>query len=193
MKGRNHIQELRDGIGKGARANKFEIQFHPLAFIPATKGLRDIGRLLAKASTFPGKSIPMVEAFLRGRKTILQGSTDYGNTWEVTFYEKLDHSVRMWFLLWMSLIDDDLSDTHNYQYFSSANVTQLDINGEDATTGLNHYFGGGHYTLLNCWPQSVGEMAIDSSNPSSVGEFTVTFAFDMFTPLNLQIGKSIGF
>lgn len=135
----------------------------------------------------------MVEAYLRGRKTLLQGATDYGNTWEVTFYEKLDHSVRMWFILWMSLIDDDITDTHNYQYFSTANVTQLDINGDEARGVIGGFIGGGHYTLLNCWPQSVGEMVIDSSNPSSVGEFTVTFAFDSFVPLNLQLGSSLGF
>lgn len=179
----NFINDLRNSVGRGARTNKFEIQFHPLAMIPAPESLRDIGRLLAKSSSFPGKTIPMAEAFLRGRKTLLQGMTDYGNTWEVTFYEKLDHSVRLWFLLWMRLMDDDQSDTHNYMYFSSANVTQLDINGQDG----GNFFGGGHYTLLNCWPQSVGEMTLDSSTSGQVGEFTVTFAFDSFVPLDLQL------
>ena len=47
----------------------------------------------------------MVEAFLRGRKTLLQGMTDYGNTWEVTFYETESHEVRTWFMTWMRLMD----------------------------------------------------------------------------------------
>ncbi len=121
----SRINELKKVIGAGARTNKFEIQFQPAAFLGGPSQLQDIGNLLAKSASFPGKNIPVSEAFLRGRKTLLQGMTDYGNSWEVTFYETEDHLVRSWFLLWMRLMDDDITDMHNYSYISTATVKQL--------------------------------------------------------------------
>lgn len=178
----NVIQDLRNTLGRGARTNKFEIQFHPLAGLGAPAELREIGSLLAKSASFPGKTINSAEAFLRGRKTLLQGMTDYGNTWEVTFYETLDHQVRTWFGLWMRLMDDDVTDSHNHVYLSSANVSQLDKNNNKGG-----FAADGNYTLLNVWPQSISESTIDSSTPSEIMTVTVTFAFDSYVPLDLQV------
>ena len=167
----NTIQDLKSFLGSGARTNRYEVQFHPIAGLGFGSDLANIGAILAKASSFPGKTIQTSEAFLRGRKTMLQGMTDYGNTWDVTFYDTVEHKARTWFLLWMSLMDDDVLDMHNHSYISSANITQLDGNGD------SNFFGGA-YTLLNTWPQAVSEMSVDSSEANTIGTFTVTFAFD---------------
>jgi len=169
------ISDLKRALGSGARTNKFEVQFQA---IPGVDIFKEIGSLLAKSTAFPGKNIPMVEAFLRGRKTLLQGMTDYGNTFEVTFYETSDHRVRTIFLLWMRLMDDDVLDMHNYTYVSTATIKQLQNDGS-----TNHF--GGAYTLLNMWPQAVGEMSMDASEVNTVGTFTVTFAFDSAVPVAL--------
>lgn len=172
----NTISELKSVLGAGARTNKFEVEFE-LAGLYSPDKLRDIGNLLAKESSFPGKSIPVSEAYFRGRKTLLQGMTDYGNTWTVTFYETEDHTVRTWFLLWMRLMDDDITDMHNYSYITTASVFQLDSNGKRGSFAID-----GAYTLLNCWPQEVGEMSLDASEVNTIGTFTVTFAFDSTIP-----------
>lgn len=172
------ISELKAALGTGARTNNFEVEFQVIAGLNIGRDIEDIGKLLARSTSFPGKSIPMVEAFLRGRKTLLQGMTDYGNTFEVTFYETQDHKVRTTFLLWMRLMDDDITDSHNYTYVSTATIKQIDNQG-----GTSHF--GGAYTLLNMWPQAVGEMSMDASEANTIGTFSVTFAFDSMVPIAL--------
>ena len=161
----NMINNLRANLLDGLRTTKYEVQ------ITNASGAGTVtdATLMAKATSFPAKSIGQVEVWSQGRKVMLQGDTEFEHTWDVTFYEDEAHTLRSGFLAWQKEIDDADGNTHVNNSSSSAKVLQLSSNGNESTKS---------YNFINIWPQSVSSIEMSDESVNTVGEFTVTFSFD---------------
>lgn len=160
----NMISSLRTSLVDGLRTTKYEIQI-----VNGAAGAIDGATLMAKATSFPAKSIGQVEVYSQGRKVMLQGDTEFEHTWDITFYEDEAHTLRSGFLAWQKAIDNADENTHENFTDGGAHVLQLSSNNNKSTKA---------YSFVNIWPQSVSSIEMSDESVNTVGEFTVTFSFD---------------
>ena len=163
------IRELSAALGSAARANKYRVSF---AWPSGVNGEVDLGNIdvLAKSATAPTREIGMIEVFNQGRKLILPGDTTYDNAWAVDFYLTEDHQLRYDMVKWMDACDNFQANKHSgvpTSIFSDLRLEQLDSAGNVTA----------QYTLHNCFPQSVGEVAYGDDSADTVAEFNITFAY----------------
>lgn len=153
-----------DGAGGGARPNKYHV------FISGGMlALLDNLDVLAKATSFPGKTIGEVPVYAPGgRKVVLQGDTEFEQTWEVTFYETNTHTVRTIIISWMNMLDNYANATHTETDGSSAIVSQLNASGLPTA----------NYIFHNVWPKSIDSIELADDAANQIIETKVTFAFD---------------
>lgn len=158
----NAISDLKTALGSGARTTKYKVNINT----PNNIGTIDT---LCKSAAFPQVTIGQIEIWSQGRKAMLQGETEFDNTWDVTFYETEDHSLRTEFIAWMKAIDDTQTNTHvNETEMKIAKVFQLDGSGNETA----------EYEFTNLWPQVVSTTEMSDDSVNAIGEFTVTFSFD---------------
>jgi hypothetical protein len=163
----NAISDLKTKLGAGLRPNKYQVSINT----PSNLSTIDT---LCKSTSFPQKTIGQVEVWSQGRKAMLQGETEYDHTWDVTFYETEDHSLREEFIAWMQLIDNTKENLHEDGYMDTAKVAQL--NGQGDITA--------EYEFTNLWPQVVSTIEVADETVNTVGEFTVTFSFDYWEKIS---------
>lgn len=160
----NAISDLKTTLGSGVRTTKYKVNIN-------TPSALDTIDTLCKATAFPQVTIGQVEVWSQGRKAMLQGETEFDNTWDVTFYETEDHSLREEFIAWMKAIDDTKSNTHiDEEAMKTAKVFQLDGSGKETA----------EYEFTNLWPQVVSSLEMADDSVNAIGEFTVTFSFDFW-------------
>ena len=160
----NAISDLKTTLGAGVRTTKYKVNIN-------TPGSLDTIDTLCKATSFPQVTIGQIEVWSQGRKAMLQGETEFDNTWDVTFYETEDHSLRSEFIQWMKDIDDTKTNTHVDEVaMKTAKVFQLDGAGEETA----------EYEFTNLWPQVVSSLEMSDDSVNAIGEFTVTFSFDFW-------------
>lgn len=163
----NRINEIKNALRSGARATKYRISFTFPSAIKTQTDLRDISTL-AKATTFPQVSIGQIEVFNQGRKIVIPGDTSYENTWNVTFYNNEEHSIRRDLLQWMKAIDNFQSNTHSglpAELMVDMSISQLDSLEKEVVK----------YTFHNVWVSEIGSISVDASSIDTLQEFDVTF------------------
>lgn len=160
----NMIDNLRQALVEGMRSTKYEIQIlNPLA------GSMQNATLLAKATSFPAKTLNYVEVWTQGRKHLIQGDTEFEHEWTVSFFDNEQHSLRNDFLLWMEALDDPIKNTSQKDYEGSALVLQLAQ--KDNTSQAS-------YSFHKLWPKTVGAIELADEGTNVISSFDVTFAFD---------------
>lgn len=157
----NTISDLKTKLGAGLRTTKYSVQ------VNTPSNLENIDTL-AKATSFPQKTIDQIEVFSQGRKAMLQGETSYDHTWDVTFYETEEHAMREEFIKWMELIDDTETNIHSEGSTDIAIISQLDGKGNITAT----------YEFYNLWPTVVSTIEMSDDSVNAIGECTITFSYD---------------
>lgn len=163
------ILDLKQALGPGARANKYRVNFTIPAAVPKTADLSTVDTL-AIASSFPQKSIGMIEVWNQGRKLVLPGDTSYPNQWTLTFYNTEEHNLRRAMLEWMRSIDHFQDNMHSgvpIEVMADLSVSQLDSAMNETT----------RYTFHCCWPQDIQEISIGDDQQDTVTQTQVTFAY----------------
>lgn len=169
-----NINELKSAIGVGASANKFKIVFGVPAANPGLDVNSRNGSVLAKATSFPSKTIGQTEVFKHGKKLPLPGDVEFENTWDVTFHNTQDHDIRKIFLQWQKEMDDFKTGNHTgnpEDYMVSSQVIQLGAVVTEETA---------NYIFENMFPQVVGPIEVADENQNQIQEFVVTFSFSDF-------------
>lgn len=163
------ILELKQAIGSGARANKYRLQLTIPNAVPKTADLQTMD-VLAIASSFPTKTLGVIETWNQGRKLVLPGDTAYPNTWSVEFYNTEEHNLRRAFLEWMRSIDHFQDNIHSgmpIEIMTDLSVSQLD-------SAMNETV---RYTFHGCFPTEVGEISVGDDQQDTITRFSVTFAY----------------
>lgn len=163
----NAISDLKTKLGAGLRLSKYQVSIN-------TPNNLDNIDTLCKATSFPQKTIGQVEVWSQGRKAMLQGETEYDHTWDVTFYETANHTLREEFIAWMQMIDNTKENSHTDGYMDTAKISQLDGQGNITA----------EYEFANLWPQVVSTIEMGDDTVNTIGEFTVTFSFDYWEKIS---------
>lgn len=163
------IQNLKAALGAVARPSKYLLHFAQPSVVSAYGNLSE-AFLLCKASTFPGKTVGMIEVYNQGRKLPLPGDTTFTNSWTLSFYQTEDHAIRRDFISWMQACDNFQANLHSgdpAQVLAEMGVSQLDSAGNITAT----------YTFHNVFPSDLGEISLGADQTDTAEEFDVTFTF----------------
>lgn len=187
---------LQRSVGDGARATKFQVlfQFTNPKSAPSAEDMM----VLAKTTTFPGKSHATIDFKFKGRSIPLRGQTKYTQTWECTFYLTEDHTLKNAFENWIEALDEK----HNYMQALPASVAEtqrLHSVKKNYTTTIILYqrnFDDDQdtavYHMHNVFPIEVSPIQYSYEQAGQIQEFTVTFAYSYFT-MNTMKGRSGNF
>ena len=164
------IQELKNKLGMGARANKYRI------IMSGLKGVEDVMvDTFAKATAIPGRSFADVEVWNQGRLTVLAGNAQYDSTWSVTFIDTEDHSLRKSFIKWMEFIDSVANHSKgavkHTAYMTTSKVQQLNTSNNKVTAT---------YTFENVYPKSISDSTL-ADDSTELLEFTVEFNYSLWS------------
>lgn len=177
------ILELKQALGPGARANKYRVHFNIPNAVPKTADIQTFDTL-AIASSFPSKSIGMIETFNQGRKLVLPGDTAFPNTWTVEFYNTEEHNLRRALLEWMRSIDAFQDNMHSgmpIEVMTDMAVSQLD-------SAMNETV---RYTFHGVFPQDIAEISLGDDQQDTITRTTVTFAYTDFVVGSADLDKPL--
>lgn len=164
--------------GDGARPTLFEVT---VSFPPSIQGSFPTQQLkmMAKSSTLPGSTLGIIEVPYFGRKIKVAGDRTFDD-WTITLINDEDFNIRNAFEFWQNAMD---------QYSTSAEKKR--VNGADAsplsyvaTIQIDQFGKQGDviktYTLINAFPNQVGQIDVSWENNDQIEEFDVTFSMDYF-------------
>ena len=112
----------------------------------------------------------MIELWNQGRKHVTPGDTTYDNTWALDFYLTEDHAFRYDMIKWQDACDNFHKNLHSgspQEIFADLKIEQLDSAANPTA----------EYTLHNCWPSVVGEVAYGDDSENTPTEVNITFTF----------------
>ena len=167
--GSNKIREIQSTLGATGRSNKYRVSFAWPRGITGVTSLSEVD-VMAKSAIAPQKEIGVIEVWNQGRKLVIPGDTSFDNAWAVDFYLNETHSLRYDMLKWMQAADNFHTNVHSGQpdmIFADLRLEQLDSAGNVSA----------QYTLHNCWPSVVGEIAYGDDSENTPTEFNCTFTY----------------
>lgn len=191
------------GPGFGVRKNRYLIE--------VSNPLVDDEKLniLCRSASFPERNISTTDVWHKGRRYTVRGEVDYGGEFEIVVVDDSNMSLRKLFDNWLKIIDDSnpgsvgnlLSGYISGQassvinrakkvlgvFGASSALYQTDINvwqmarpGVQEGVDKQKVYG---YKLENAFPKAVSSISLEDSEENTLSEFSVTFAFSEFTPL----------
>ena len=168
----NKIREIESVLGTSGRSNKYRFSFAWPRGIQGNTALPDVD-VLAKSATAPERELGVIELWNQGRKHVIPGDTAFSNSWSIDFYLGENHSLRLDMIRWQNACDNFHKNKHTGDpsaIFADLRVEQLD--SAQKVTAI--------YTLHNCFPITVGEVAYGDDSENTPTEFNVTFSFTDF-------------
>ena len=168
----NKIRQIESVLGTSGRSNKYRFSF---AWPRGLQGNTDLASVdvLAKSATAPERELGVIELWNQGRKHVIPGDTAFSNSWALDFYLGENHSLRYDMMRWQVACDNFHKNMHTGNpsaIFADLRVEQLD--SAQKVTAV--------YTLHNCFPTTVGEVAYGDDSENTPTEFNVTFSFTDF-------------
>jgi len=161
------IQNLKNTLGIGARSNRYKLILNSKGGGPGN----NIVNTLVKGANIPGKEFADVEVYVQGKKLTIAGETLFTGTWDLTFVDTEQHTLRKAFLAWMNFIDD--FNTNN-RSASSAPSYMTDAVLQQLSTKDNSPMAT--YTIYDLYPKALSESTY-SDDTEGLLEFTVTFNY----------------
>ena len=168
----NKIREIESVLGSAGRQNKYRFRFAWPSGVEGVTNLSDAD-VLAKSTSAPERELGTIDLWNQGRKHVIPGDTAFSNTWSVDFYLGESHEIRYDMIKWQVACDNFHTNVHTGNpsaIFAELRIEQLDSAGKVTA----------QYTLHNCFPTTVGEVAYGDDSENSVTEFSVTFSFTDF-------------
>lgn len=132
--------------------------------------------MMCKSTSVPPSTLGSPDISYMGRKIKVAGDRDYPS-WTTDFYEDTNMFNRAYFEDWHQKLNDPVSnvagDTINPNvYLGDIKFELLDRQENVLRT----------YTLVQAYPSEVGELSVGYDNNDSIGEFSVTWEFQYWTP-----------
>ena len=166
--GNSQIQMLKTTLGIGARANKYRVTINGTG---TNFAVGEIGDILCKSTSLPGRSFADIEVWNQGRLTVVAGDAQYDGTWSCTFLDDEGHALRSLFIDWMEYIDSVINHSRDAvdhsSYMNDAILEQLSTVDNSVTAT---------YTLFDVYPKSLSDSNYGDDSQDLI-EFTVEFNF----------------
>ena len=177
------IDEFRANfIGGGARPNQFRVEIQAPPGISIGLDTRN-ATFLARTAALPSQALGVIELNFRGRRLRIAGDRDFPDAWTVTFLNDTNFGLRDAMERWMNGINDLVTGqgvTISSDYQADMRVHQLDRDDNVLKT----------YVFRNAWPESLGEIALDTGTVDAVEEFDVSWRYQHFEASGVSPGVS---
>lgn len=180
----NTLTTFRNGFF-GVRPNRFLVE----AAFPVTGVDLSTAYIYIKAADVPGSNIGTIPVAWQGRVVKFSGERAYTD-WSIQCYESniKAKDLRDAFEAWMEALDGRNSHSINYDLTTNWVIRWSDIiAGTSDTPGTADSQDISDFNkailLKNCWPTDIGPMPFNYDVSDSFSEFTVTMAYDYWTPL----------
>jgi hypothetical protein len=162
----------------GARPNLFEAT---LTGLPAGFSAPEF-RFQCKIAQIPASTVPAFDVPYFGRQVKVSGNRTFDNL-TVTLINDEDFKLRNTFESWLSDFnrheDNILGDTYPALSSSTLEIFHYGKSGDP--------IGDGSWKFINCFPVTLGEIALDWGSNDSIEEYTVEFAYDYWTHGSIAI------
>ena len=156
-------------IGGGARANQYRVTITPPPGIAIGLDVRRTS-FLVTGSNLPQSALGEIAGPFRGRNIYVSGDRPAPETWTVTFMNDTDFMIRNAMERWQNGINnyaENTGVTAPADYQADLIVEQLD---RDDTVLKS-------YLLRNCFPTTIGEIALSNENADAIETFSVTWKY----------------
>ena len=135
------ISDLKNQLNGGSRTNKFLIE------IPVNNIDNSKLNILCKSASLPQRNISTTEIWKMGRKYNVRAETEYPGTYDVTFIDDKNLSIRKAIDQWMIIVDDSRQESQGI--FSSSSyedgfgqVFGAIQQGIDIVNGIDTFING---------------------------------------------------
>ena len=181
-----NIDRLKTALtGGGARPSLFEFNLTGVPTQVGT-GLNNIN-LYTQVSALPPLTVTPIEKQYFGRTVKIPGDITFGDL-TTTIYQTETGAERGAIEGWMDHINGHVSNISSYE-----NSTANFMGKYSATGTLKQYAKDGTTTLssvefIDCWPQSVSEIALSYDTASDIEQFDVTWSYQHY---KVKIGSTL--
>ena len=154
----------------GARPSLFDVKITPPSGVDAV--FTNMATQ-CNVSAIPPLTVTPIERQYFGRTVKIPGDMVFGDL-STTIINTEDFSLRDPLEQWMDKIN---STSTNYGYsnnnstFGSVTLTQYDKKGKSLLT----------WEFVDCWPQTISEIALSHDTASDIEQFDVTWAYNYYT------------
>ena len=135
-----------------------------------------------QVSAIPGLTVTPIERQYFGRTVKIPGDMVFGDL-STTIINTENFSVRKPLEDWMNRINNTGTNygySDNSSGFGSVTLTQFDKVGKAILK----------WTFVDCWPQTIAEIALSYDTASDIEQFDVTWAYNYYTMI-LGDGSSV--
>ncbi len=165
---------LADG---GARPNLFQVQIHSAPVTFPSNNAQGGFSFSCKIAAIPASTLAAFDVPYFGRNVKVVGNRTFDNL-SMTIINDEAMEIRNAVELWMSSMN---SHVGNKQTLATAGSS---TSGANFT--IQHFAKSGEelgpvWTFTNCFPVSLGEIALDWGSNDTIEEFTVEWAYDYWT------------
>ena len=180
----NTISDFINGFAGGTRQNRFKItgKIGSSSAGTFTDFSTSNNSFLVRTATLPNSTLGGIPVNYRGRTVVYPGERVY-SPWQITVLDdKPAAKTKLFeaFHAWSNGINDHVSNNttslgvNPKNHFATTwTVEQLDTNGATTLTGRK-------FTLFNCWPQTVGDLALDMGADNTLASFAVTIFYSHY-------------
>lgn len=155
--------------GGGVRPTLFKVElFFPQAAVDAVGDLAELGTFLIKSTSLPASNVGKIDIPFRGRMLKVSGDRSFDD-WSCQVIADRDFKIRNALEKWSEVIShhsEIIGESEYDGYFSRANVTQLDRDGEPIRV----------YVMEGIWPVSLDPIDVSFDAIDTIEEFGCTFA-----------------
>ena len=155
----------------GARPSLFDVS----VAIPSGFGTATEISSTCSVSSIPPLTVTPIERQYFGRTVKIPGDMVFGDL-STTFINTENYSVRSALESWMNKINNSsankgLSTNGTAGGYGSVTLTQYDKTGKSLLK----------WTFVDCWPQTIAEIALSYDTASDIETFDVTWAYNYYT------------
>ncbi len=143
---------------------------------------------MCRMSDIPASTLSQVTTKFVGREVKLAGQRSYSNQ-NITVINDGAYQIRRAFEGWHDAINSRETNVARLtapsgarnSYAGTGRVVQYGLDGNETRS----------YVFVDMWPVNIGQMQLDWGSDSSLGEFTVEFAYQYWVPGEAYAGSAL--
>ncbi len=177
------VDTLNHYLKSPGRTNQFQV----LTLFPILMGISQdkisMSKFLVKSINTPTMTTGEITLYSAGKPIKYAGDRSYGDV-TITFRVDRDYGIYELFKKWTDFIVgiNTESASSNYDDYKSKIILEsLFLSG-------NIQIPSQQWTIFGAWPKEIGEIQFDNDQSDQASEFTVTFACNSYSCINLRTG-----
>jgi hypothetical protein len=154
----------------GARPSLFDIT---ISTADDVSDMPDSVQSLCNVSAIPPLTVTPIERQYMGRTVKIPGDIVFGDL-TTSFINTEDMEIKGILEEWMEAIngaEDNIGYSDSTSMYGDVKLTQYSKDGESLMT----------WTFVDCWPQTISEVAMSYDTASDIETFDVTWAYNYYT------------